>query len=147
MRYFALLTTCYCKNASKGLHHLSLPSRVIVFSRVHANQSTICIVNNKKNSLVLPITYREILISQFKDTISATDPEGFMVNVDSESGVKADCQKLLYVTVCMFIYLLSSHSTAYSCHHSQPRSWQESVHGALKGFIVGHRGNKIGRKS
>jgi hypothetical protein len=75
-----------------------------------------------------------------------------MVNVGSESEVKykiikADCQKLLYIIVYMFIHLYSSHGTTYSCHHSQPRSWQESGHGALKGFIVGPGGNESGRKS
>ena len=75
-----------------------------------------------------------------------------MVNVGSESGVKykiikADSHKLLYIIVYMFFHLHSSHGTTYSCHQSQPRSWQGSVHGALKGFIVGHGGNENGRKS
>ena len=75
-----------------------------------------------------------------------------MVNVGSESEVKykiikADCQNFLYIIVDMFIHLYSSHGTTYSCHHSQPHSWQESGHGALKGFIVGHGGTERGRKS
>ena len=85
---------------------LSLPSDVIMFNRVNANQSIISIDNNNKNLVVLPITYRDVWISQFKDPISAADPEGFIVNVGSESGVKykiikADCQKFVYTIVYM----------------------------------------------
>ena len=42
------------------------------------------------------------------------------------------------------IHLYSSHGTTYSCHHSQPCGWEESMHGALKGFTDGPGGNKVG---